>query len=193
VTLSELNAFTIQTKAVVVWSPVLFVRNGRETVATVRVDHSDLRFYTGNEEAFCVARRIFEGDPMKVGRFIAFSRMAYHVFDPAGGKFATIQFASSGTRLEWSVSENGQRRDCTAVEQTSLIGRLLGRKWLKSFAILVDDQAIGSMNERVYPFGQKFAVDLNNDLNHLIDRRVAIALAAVVLLHLSDSLAAPTI
>lgn len=193
--LSDLSAFTIQTKAVVLWCPVLFVRSGKETIATVNVDRSGLRFLSGEEEVLRVVRGSSEGEPfMKVGHVsLAFSRTIWQVHDPAGGTLATVQFAPSGAQLKWNVSVDGQhgRRDCTVEERTNFFGLLLGRKWLKRFAIVVDGQEIGTINERVYPLGQKLTTDLNRDFNHVIDRRVAVALTSLVLLNISQSLAAP--
>jgi hypothetical protein len=196
VTLSNLNTFTIRSKAVVLWSPVLLVRNDGTTIATVNVDGSALRVLSGDEEVLRVVKGSSEGEPiMKIGQVsLAFSRTIWQVVDHTGDTLATIRFASSGTRLIWNVSVDGQhgRRDCTAEERTSLLGRLLGRKWLKKFAILVDDQEIGTINERIYPFGQKLTTDLNTDCNQVIDRRVAVALTSLVLLNIGQSLASPS-
>ncbi len=122
---------------------------------------------------------------------LVFSGTIWQVLDPADGALATIQLASSATRLKWNINVNGQpgKRDCKAEERTIFFGRLLGRKWLKNFAILVDDREIGVIKERIYPFGGKLTTDLSSDFNHVIDRRVAIAFTSLVLLNISPSLA----
>ena len=172
-------------------TPVFFVRNGSDTVATVTVDRNGFELMAGDQQALSIDREADVGAPVaKLGKVeVRLSHSAWRIHAP-DGSIGIIRTENSFSRLKW-ITETIDNGSIVAEEQTNFLGRLLGRKWLKSFALYVNGRKIGVIRERFYPFGQKLAGDLNEDLQNPVDGRVAVALACVILSRLSGSAAMP--
>lgn len=195
VNLADLNTFAVQTKPLVLWSPVLTLSIASETFAAAEVGNKSIRFSAGNTEIVRLDSVEAAGPPrVRLGRAsLRFSRREWRVVDPSSSNvLATIRGLTSTTQAGWNIELHGGR-DCVVEEKTSLFGRLMDRKWLKSFTVSADNSEIGNIRERLYPFGQKLTADFSSDFNHILDRRVAIAMASIILLSLSQSIASPTV
>jgi hypothetical protein len=194
VNLEDLNTFTVQNKTVVLWSPVLILSSGKETLATAQVGKDEIRFSNAASDLLRVVRSNVQGDPViHFGPVsMATSRTAWQVIDPLNsGMEATIVSSHSATRSRWKISSG--KRDYIVEERTSFIGRMLGRKWLKKYSVLVDDREIGMIRERFYLFGERFSISLNNDISGTLNRKAAVAMASIILLSTSRSVASPSV
>src|SRR4051812_13880397 len=101
VNLEDLNAFTVQNKAVVLWSPVLVLSSGKETLATAQVSNDEIRFSTVVGELLRIVRGSVQGDP--VLQFspvsMALSGTEWQVIDPLTNEMqAMIRGSHSATR-----------------------------------------------------------------------------------------------
>lgn len=188
--LRELDSFTLQSKAMVLWSPVFFLRNGSDTVATVTVGRNGFELSTGDQGALRIDRESSVGEPVaKLGKVeVRLSHAVWRIC-AADGNIGVIRADSSFTRLKW-IAEASDKKPMVAEEQTSFFGRLLGSKWLKSFTISVSGHKIGVVRERFYPFGQKLSAQFEN-AQEPFDCRIAVALACVILARMSKSAAMP--
>jgi hypothetical protein len=138
--------------------------------------------------------RIVEGD---VGALViaqqsrfAFPRVAYTVLTPEGETLAVIRrsiFSRLGTNRWTIVTPNGDRQLADAAEES--LGRAVMRKFLGKFnrkfesnvRVRAGDETAGWIIRRPETNGEFDVLDLSADSGRLLDRRIAVALATLIL------------
>ena len=188
---SNLNSFSLQTRRFVLWSPGLVLRVEDNQIATAKVNRNEIRFASNGHELIGIRRRVHEPEPDLQPPWIglALARSYWEVIDPVTeNTLGNIQ--RDGVTSRWVITVAG-KPDCTIQEQTCAFGRLLDRKWLKSYVVLINEIQMGTIREQIYPFGQKLRTNLNGMSLDLVDPRLVVAIASIILLSLNRSLAGP--